>query len=111
MAKELCMIENNEQGKTARKYFIERERLSYESALKAPSLLEQAMATLANVMAQQSVQMAQDRSPATTLVKNLGAVASRVDEKREDDSIEILKDQGYQALPFGMVNKINGLHF
>jgi anti-repressor protein len=27
MAKELCMVENNEQGKVARKYFVERERL------------------------------------------------------------------------------------
>lgn len=34
MAKELAMVENNERGRQARRYFIERERLSYEAYAK-----------------------------------------------------------------------------
>lgn len=34
MAKELSMVENNERGRQARRYFIERERLSYEAYAK-----------------------------------------------------------------------------
>ena len=34
MAKQLAMVQNNERGRQARRYFIERERLSYEAYAK-----------------------------------------------------------------------------
>ena len=40
MAKELCMIENNEQGKRARQYFIKMEKMARLGPVKLPSRIE-----------------------------------------------------------------------
>ncbi|MBU2808901.1 MULTISPECIES: antA/AntB antirepressor family protein [Acidithiobacillus] len=43
MAKELAMVENNERGHQARRYFIERERLSYEACAKEAPAIDQGL--------------------------------------------------------------------
>ncbi|HUX56456.1 MAG TPA: hypothetical protein VMV77_05750 [Bacteroidales bacterium] len=40
MAKELCMIENNEQGKKARVYFIQMEKLARQHQISLPTRKE-----------------------------------------------------------------------
>lgn len=48
MAKELSMIENNEQGKRARKYFIECENTVKNGGFKIPSTFSEALLLAAN---------------------------------------------------------------
>lgn len=40
MGKELCMIENNSQGKKARRYFIEMEKLARQHQISLPTRME-----------------------------------------------------------------------
>ncbi|OMF35243.1 hypothetical protein BK133_11060 [Paenibacillus sp. FSL H8-0548] len=74
MAKELCMVENNEQGSKARKYFIDIEK-RYKQQTINTSLLSpemQMFKTIFDGVARTQLEQAEDR-------KELEAVKSRVD--------------------------------
>ena len=79
MAKELCMIENNSQGKKARQYFIEAEKLSRQHQISLPTRKELAEMVIEAENEILNLKLAIDRS--APLVRYAQAV------QRSDDSI------------------------
>lgn len=57
MAKELCMVENNEKGREARKYFIECEKRLKQSAIQ-PMTTAEVIAAIANQAVEQEKRLA-----------------------------------------------------
>lgn len=116
MSKELSMVENNEKGKLARKYFIECERKLMESVPKLPSNYKEALRELIK-LEEEKEQLAIERDKAiltkayisdkkTATAMN---TASRLSKENHRLEIELDKSKEYSTIK--RMELITGIKF
>ena len=113
MAKELCMIENNERGREARKFFIACEKKLRET--KVPQSFAEALRLAANQQEQIEAQQKQLEANATEILALNDKVTEMQPKAAYYDQIlsskntmlitQIAKDYGYSARDFNKLLK------
>lgn len=120
MAKELCMIENNERGREARKYFIACEQKLHEmcDTFRVPRSFAEALRLAADQQERIEAQQKQLEANATEILTLNDKVAEMQPKVTYYDQIlsskntilttQIAKDYGYSAQKFNKI--LEGLH-
>lgn len=120
MAKELCMIENNERGKKARKYFIacEQKLRGIYSSFQMPSTFAEALQLAADQQKQIEKQQKLLEANATEILALNDKVTEMQPKAKYYDQIlssqntilttQIAKDYGYSAQKFNKI--LESLH-
>lgn len=112
MAKELCMVENNEKGRQARKYFIECERRLKQIAI--PRTLPEAL-RLAADLAEKNEALLLQNAQKEQIINELRPKATYYDLVLQNKSLlsisKIAKDYGMSAIAMNSLLHELGVQF
>lgn len=112
MAKELCMVENNEKGRQARKYFIECERRLKQIAI--PRTLPEAL-RLAADLAEKNEALLLQNAQKEQIINELRPKATYYDLVLQNKSLlsisKIAKDYGMSAIAMNSLLRELGVQF